>query len=80
MVVFWAPVVWALTLLGRRDACAADPAWLAISSAAPPCSVVVAVVLGAIVADDPWSVLRQFADLDGPPGFPPGRADGRRRP
>ena len=35
-------------------------------------ALLIGVIVGAIVADDPWSILRRFAAPDGPPGYPPG--------
>ena len=71
LVMFWAPVGWALLLLvvavvRRRVALARDV--LAAAAGA----MVLAVVLGAIGADDAWAAFQQFADATGPPSFPPG--------
>ncbi|MET0459952.1 MAG: hypothetical protein ABW195_11950, partial [Ilumatobacteraceae bacterium] len=71
LVVFWTPVAWALTLpvaslVRRRPSLARDLA------AGAGVALVVGVIVGAFVVDDPWSVVRRFAATDGPPGFPPG--------
>ena len=71
LVLFWTPVVWALVLFGaalvrRRRGLPRDVL------AGVAASLLIAVVAGALTHDDPWSVLRLFADPDGPPAYPPG--------
>jgi uncharacterized membrane protein YbhN (UPF0104 family) len=67
----WAPLAWAVVLLvaavlRRRPALARD------ILASVVVAMTGAVILAAIVTDDAWAPLRQAADLDGPPSFPPG--------
>ena len=67
----WAPLAWALVLLGaaavrRRPTLARD------ILAGMVVSVAIAALLGWAVGHDTWAVVTHFADLDGPPVFPPG--------
>jgi uncharacterized membrane protein YbhN (UPF0104 family) len=71
LVMFWAPVAWAVVLLvvsvvRRRVALVRD--MLAASAGA----MALAALLGALVADDAWAAFEHFADATGPPSFPPG--------
>ena len=71
LVLAWTPVAWSVVLIvvsllrGRR-ALARD---LVAGVAA---SLLVAVFLAALLGDGAWDSLTRFADLDGPPAFPPG--------
>ena len=71
LVLFWTPVGWALVLfvaavVRRRRGLPRDLV------AAVAVAVGIAALLGQLVNDDPWAVVRQFAAVNGPPGFPPG--------
>ena len=71
LVLAWTPVAWsvvliAVSLLRGRRALARD---LVAGVAA---SLLVAVFLAALLGDGAWDSLTRFADLDGPPAFPPG--------
>ncbi len=70
LALVWAPVVWSaalllLALVRRRPTLARD---IVVGVAV---SVVIALIVAAIATDDTWATLRQFADVNGPPAFPP---------
>jgi uncharacterized membrane protein YbhN (UPF0104 family) len=70
-LALWAPVTWTVVLLAialvrRRHALARDVV------AAGALSVLLAVVVGAVAADDGASVVDLLFSFDGPPVFPPG--------
>ena len=62
-LTFWVPVAWSATLLvaslvRRRPSLARD----VVTSVGV--ALLIGVIVGAIVADDPWSVFRRFAAAD----------------
>jgi glycosyltransferase 2 family protein len=70
-LLVWAPVAWAATLLvaaaiRRRPDLVRDIAAVIIVAFG------LAAVVGAAFVGDPWAPITRFADLDGPPAFPPG--------
>ena len=70
LVMFWTPVAWAALLLAvsalrRRLALARDLLASALTA------MLLAVVTGAVVADDGWASLEQFANTTSPPSIPP---------
>jgi len=67
----WAPLIWAVILLGttvlrRRTTLARD------LIGAVAVAIGLAVLVGAVVTDDPWAPLSRLGDVGGPPAFPPG--------
>ncbi len=62
----WAVFLLAAALVRRRLSLARD---IVASTVA---AVAVALLAGAVAGDDAWHVVTDLADVDGPPGFPPG--------
>ena len=62
----WALVLVAAALVRGRLSLARDILASAVVA------VAVALLAGAVAGDDAWHVLTDLADIDGPPGFPPG--------
>jgi len=71
LILVLAPVGWVLiivvaALVRRRLALVRDMV------AGVVLAMLLAILLGALVADEPWASVSHLADLDGPPVFPPG--------
>ena len=71
LVLAWTPVAWASSC-SSSPCSAAGGRSPATSSPAPCVGLLIAVFLAAVLGEGAWDRLTLFADVDGPPAFPPG--------